>query len=81
MSKVTAPEGYVINKENVKVEVLTERGSENSYEMEWLDKVEIIPHTGIELPKALNVRAFARRLKGHQDISSQGILLNYPVNL
>jgi predicted NodU family carbamoyl transferase len=65
-SKVTAPEGFVINKEKVKVEALTEMGSENSYEQEWVDLVEIIPGTGIELPRTLNVRAFARSSKGHR---------------
>ncbi|RAS89617.1 alkaline protease [Priestia endophytica] len=65
-SKVTAPEGFVINKEKVVVEALVEMGSENTYEREWLDYVEIIPGTGIELPRTMSVRAHARSSKGHR---------------
>ncbi|KUF29994.1 hypothetical protein [Lysinibacillus sp. F5] len=65
-SKVTAPEGFVINKEKINVEAKTEMGSENSYEIEWADYVEVVPGTGIELPRTLNARAFARSSKGHR---------------
>jgi len=63
-SKVTAPDGFVINKDKINVQAITEMGSENRYEIEWLDNVEVIPGTGIELPRTLNARAFARSSKG-----------------
>ncbi|MEC3621521.1 alkaline protease [Bacillus subtilis] len=63
--KVTAPEGFVINKDKIIVEALVERGSENRDERVFSDFVEIIPGTGIELPRTFSVRAFARSSRGH----------------
>ncbi|WP_405081881.1 alkaline protease [Paenibacillus chitinolyticus] len=62
---VTAPQGYVINKDKINVSAIVERGSENTYEKVFEDWVEIIPGTGIELPRTFKVRAFARSSRGH----------------
>lgn len=60
----TAPENHVINKEKVNVEWLSQAGSENSYDMSWDDWVEIVPGTGLEFPRTVNVRVRARGPKG-----------------
>ncbi|MDR6779663.1 MULTISPECIES: hypothetical protein [Paenibacillus] len=62
---VTAPDGFVINKDKIKVEALVERGSENRDERVFEDFVEILPGTGIELPRTFKVHAFARSSRGH----------------
>ena len=63
--KVTAPEGYVINKDQIKVQALVEMGSENRDEKIFSDYVEIIPGTNIMLPRTFEVRVFARSSRGH----------------
>lgn len=63
--KVTAPDGYVINKDQIKVEALVEMGSENRDEKKFSDLVEIIPGSNIMLPRTFEVRVFARSSKGH----------------
>lgn len=62
---VTAPEGFVINKDKINVAAIVERGSENRDERVFEDWVEIIPGSGIELPRTFKVRAFARSSRGH----------------
>lgn len=62
---VTAPEGYVINKDKVELIKISERGSENKYNQEWKDNFEIIKGTGIELPRTMQVQVFARSSKGN----------------
>lgn len=64
-SKNTAPDGHIINRDTVKVEWLSDAGSENTYEMTYDDWVEIISGTGIKFPRTINVRVFARSSKGH----------------
>ena len=63
-SKNTAPDGYVINRDTVKVEWLSDAGSENTYQMHYDDWIEIIPGTGLKFPRTITVRVFARSPKG-----------------
>ncbi|KOP64375.1 hypothetical protein AMS62_03200 [Bacillus sp. FJAT-18019] len=63
--EVTADEGYAINKDKIIVEAISERGSENRDERVFENYVEIIPGTGIELPRTFKVRAFARSSRGY----------------
>lgn len=63
--QVTADEGYCINKDKIQVEAISERGSENRDERVFEDFVEVIPGTGIELPRTFKVRAFARSSRGN----------------
>lgn len=63
--QATSPEGFVINKDKIRVEAISERGSENRDEKVFEDWVEVIPGSGIELPRTFKVRTFARSSKGH----------------
>lgn len=60
----TAPAGYVINQNEVKVEWLSDSGSENSHEIIYENLVEIIPGSRIKLPQTIKVRTYARSPKG-----------------
>lgn len=60
----TAPAGHVIKQNEVKVEWHSQSGSANTYEMIFSDHVEIIPGTGITLPRTIKVRTYARSPKG-----------------
>lgn len=64
-SKVTAPDGYVMNKDATKTEMISENGSENRVEIEWKDEVEVIDGTGIKLPRTVWVRTHARSPKSN----------------
>jgi len=64
-SSLTAPEGFVINKDKVTVEVLVERGSEHDYNMEFADLVEFVHGTGVELPRTIKLKTHARSEKKH----------------
>jgi hypothetical protein len=63
-TSTTAPAGHVINQNEVKVEWLSDNGSENSHEIIYENLVEIIPGTGIKLPQTIKVRTYARSPKG-----------------
>lgn len=81
--KVTAPDGYVINKDQMKIQALVEMGSENRDEMKFSDYVEIIPDTNINLPRTFEVRVFARSSKspaggkGTTEYKYTGDFVNY----
>lgn len=60
----TAPTDYVINQNEVKVEWLSDNGSENTHEIIYENLVEIIPGTQIKLPQTIKVRTYARSPKG-----------------
>ena len=60
---IEAPEGYVLGQNSLEGGVKYRRGSENSCSVEWDDFVEVLP--GIEQPKTLRIRAYARGPKGH----------------
>lgn len=61
---VKAPEGFVINKDAIIREVVSERGSEYKDEQVFSELVEIIPGTNIQLPRKFEARAMARSEKG-----------------
>lgn len=63
--KVTAPDGFVINKDQIEMHPLVEMGSENSDERAYSDLVEIIPGSNIQLPRTFEVRVHARSNRGH----------------
>lgn len=61
----TVPTNYVINKDKTAVHIISERGSEHRYEIEYDDFVEIIPGTGIKQPTTIRAMTHARSSKGH----------------
>jgi hypothetical protein len=65
-TSVTAPDGFVINniQGQVKVEWISDNGSENDVQIIYGDYVEIIPGTGIQLPRSVKVQTYARSPKG-----------------
>ena len=62
---MTAPEGFVFIKDSIKIGCRSCNGSENRCDVQWADYVEIIPGTGIKLPRTVKTRAYARGPKGH----------------
>jgi hypothetical protein len=63
-SSTTAPENHVINHNDVKVEWISDNGSENNYQMIFDDWVELIPGTGLKAPRTIKVQTYARSPKG-----------------
>ncbi|WP_074593819.1 hypothetical protein [Bacillus cereus] len=61
--QAVAPEGYVINKEKIIREAVSERGSKHTYEELFSDLVEILPGSGIEFPRKIEIRAIAKSEK------------------
>lgn len=61
----TAPADHVINRDTVKVEWLSQAGSENSFDLVYEDWAEIVPGTGLMFPRTIRVRTYARGPKGH----------------
>ncbi|MBD2606689.1 hypothetical protein H6G81_19660 [Scytonema hofmannii FACHB-248] len=49
----TAPENYVINRDQVKVEWISQNGSENSYDLTYDDWVELVPGTSLKFPRTI----------------------------
>ena len=60
----TVPANYVINKDKTKVNVISERGSEHTYKVEYADFVQIIPDTDLKQPTTIKVMTHARSAKG-----------------
>ncbi len=60
----TAPADFVINNNEVRVEYLSDNGSENTHEVVYENWVEIVPGTGLKFPQAIKVRTYARSPKG-----------------
>lgn len=56
----TVPDGFVINKEKTSVAIISERGSEHTYAVEYEDYVEIIPGTNIKQPTTIKAKTHAR---------------------
>jgi hypothetical protein len=63
-SSTTAPDSHVINHNEVKVEWLSDNGSENTYQMVFDGWVEIVPGTGLKFPQTIKVQTYARSPKG-----------------
>lgn len=61
----TAPENHVINKEKTEVHIISARGSEHSYDLQYDDYVEIIEGTDIKWPRTIRAKTHARSSKGH----------------
>jgi len=61
---VTAPEGHVVNKDALKVEWLSQNGSENDFERQYEDWVVIVPGTDIKYPRTLRIRTYVRSSSG-----------------
>jgi hypothetical protein len=59
-SSVTAPPGFVFVKDSASIEWLGQNGSENRYDLQWDDWVEIIPGTGIQQPRTMRLKVHAR---------------------
>ncbi len=57
---IKVPAGHVINKGKTNVDVISARGSEHTYEIDYADYVEIIPGTAIMMPTTIKVRTHAR---------------------
>lgn len=60
----TAPADHVIKQNEVKVEWLSDSGSENTHEIIYENFVELISGTGIKFPQTIKVRTYARSPKG-----------------
>ena len=65
-TSTTAPADFVINNssDQVKVEWISDNGSENNFEIIYSDLVEVVPGTAIKLPQTIKVRTYARSPKG-----------------
>jgi len=61
----TAPADHVINRDSLKVEWLSDNGSENSYDLLWDDWEVIVPGTVLKFPRTIKVRVYARGPKGY----------------
>ncbi|TWT40048.1 hypothetical protein KOR42_50150 [Thalassoglobus neptunius] len=57
---MTTPSGFVFVKDSLDKTFLSQNGSSNRIDHEWDDFVEIIPGTGIKMPRTLRVRTHAR---------------------
>jgi hypothetical protein len=54
------PAGYVIDRDKSVVTIISQRGSEHTYKVEYDDYVEIIPGTTIKWPTTIRVQTHAR---------------------
>lgn len=62
---ITAPANHVIDDRNLKVDVISMRGSENDYDLiyeDWIPILENVPE--ITYPQTLKIGVFARSPKG-----------------
>ena len=59
-STVTTPSGFVFVKDSIEKKYLSRNGSSNRIDHQWDNFVEIIPGTGIKMPRTLRVRTHAR---------------------
>lgn len=63
-TKFTVPDGYVIVKDKTDVKIVSERGSEHTYDLQYADDVEVVSGTGIKQPTTIQVKTHARSSKG-----------------
>jgi hypothetical protein len=63
-TEFTVPDGFIINKEKTNVEIVSERGSEHTFNLAYEDDVEIISGTGIKQLTTIKVMTHARSEKG-----------------
>ncbi|MGB7412810.1 MAG: hypothetical protein WA902_01240 [Thermosynechococcaceae cyanobacterium] len=63
-SSAAAPDNHVINHNEVKVEWISDNGSENTYQMIFSDWVELIAGSGLKAPRTIKVQTYARSPKG-----------------
>lgn len=83
-STLTAPSGFVLNKDKVNVEVLVSRGSEHDYNMEFADYIEFVAGTGVELPRTIKLKTHARSEKknggggGAMSVKASGNFIKIP---
>ena len=61
----TVPPNCGINKDKTNVSVEVEMGSEHTYELQYDDEVEVVPGTGIKLPRTIRAKTHARSSRGH----------------
>jgi hypothetical protein len=62
----TAPPDHVINDRSVKVQWLSDAGSENTYDLVYEDHESIVPGApDLKFPRTIKVRTFARGPKGN----------------
>jgi hypothetical protein len=60
----TAPADHVINHNEVKIEWLSDNGSENRQEVIYENWVELVPGTGLKFPQSIKVQTYARSPSG-----------------
>jgi hypothetical protein len=63
-SSTTAPDDHVINHNDVKVEWLSDNGTDNTYQMIFDDWIELIAGTGLKAPRTIKIQTYARSRKG-----------------
>ena len=64
-AEFTVPDNYGIIENETVVEIISARGSEHSYKLEYANEVEIVPRTGIKQPTTIRVQTHARSSRGH----------------
>jgi hypothetical protein len=78
----TLPDGYVFVENNVRKEWHSDIGSSNSCSITWLDRVEVIPGTGITQARTMKVKGHARSghgygERGHTDVTVRCKFVKY----
>jgi predicted RNA-binding protein with TRAM domain len=63
-SVFTVPTNCAIDPQRTVVEVLSENGSEHSYELQYDDYVVIVPGTQIKMPRTIRAKTHARSPTG-----------------
>ncbi|MCF7697028.1 hypothetical protein KPG66_13375 [Mycetohabitans sp. B2] len=63
VSRITAPDGYVLSEKTLNGGLIQQNGSENECRVGWEDYVDVIP--GVAQPRTITLQAHARSPKGH----------------
>ncbi|GEM_PF-6145220 len=64
------PSNFVFDDKSLKWRYTSKRGSTNRCEYKWSDYVELVPGTGLRVPRTLQIRAHARSPKGKFGVGS-----------
>lgn len=64
-TKFTVPAGYAIVKDDTRINVVSEHGSEYGCDIQYHKDVEVVPDTNIKQPTEIWARAWARGPSGN----------------
>lgn len=59
------PDGWAIVEGETVVHIISARGSEHSYVLQYDDETEVVPGTGIMQPTTIRLKTHARSSRGH----------------